>query len=58
MTAGEQIIYKYKREIWESEENAKEEEKKRIAKSLKDLKVAVDTIVKSTGLAQEQIEAL
>ena len=66
MTAGEQIIYEFKRQLWEVGEKAKEDgieigeksEKKRIAKSLKELNVAIDTIVSSTGLTEEQVQAL
>ena len=70
MTAGEQIVYEFKRQLWEvgekakedgiaiGEKNGEESEKKRIAKSLKDLNVAIDTIVSSTGLTAKQIQEL
>ena len=78
MTIGEQIIYDFKREIWESEERGKEigekigkeigkeigeklgkdDEKKRIAKSMKDDHVNSELIAQYTGLSPEQIKAL
>ncbi len=74
MTAGEQIIYKHYREMWELGEQNKElgeqikeqgEQIKELkanaqntAKILKDSQVPVDVIAKSTGLSLEQIEAL
>ena len=74
MTAGEQIIYKHYREMWELGEQIKElgeqnkelgEQNKELranaqktAKILKDSQVPVDVIAKSTGLSVEQIEAL
>ena len=74
MTAGEQIIYKHYREMWELGEQIKElgeqnkelgeqnkalrENVKNTAKLLKDAQVSVDVIAKSTGMTVEQIEAL
>ena len=74
MTAGEQIIYKHYREMWELGEQIKEQDEqikelgeqnkalienvKNTAKLLKDAQVPVDVIAKSTGLTLEQIEAL
>ena len=67
MTAGEQIIYKHYREMWELGEQIKEQDEqikelrasvKNTAKLLKDAQVPVDVIAKSTGLTVEQIEAL
>ncbi len=70
MTPGEQIIYKLKREIWESKEAGekhgkeigeklgKENEQQRIAKSMKESQLATDVIAKCTGLTAEQIEKL
>ena len=74
MTAGEQIIYKHYREMWELGEQIKEQDEqikelgeqnkalienvKNTAKILKDAQVPVDVIAKSTGLTLEQIEAL
>ena len=67
MTAGEQIIYKHYREMWELEEQIKEQDEqikelrasvKNTAKILKDAQVPLDVIAKSTGLTVEQIEAL
>ena len=67
MTAGEQIIYKHYREMWELGEQIKElgEQNKELranaqntAKLLKESQVPVDVIAKSTGLTVEEIEAL
>ena len=66
MTAGEQIIYKLKREAYEreeigkeiGEEIGKENEKQRIAKSMKNDGVKPESISLYTGLTQEQIQAL
>ena len=67
MTAGEQIIYKHYREMWQLGEQIKEQDEqikelrasvKNTAKLLKDAQVPVDVIAKSTGLTVEQIEAL
>ena len=67
MTAGEQIIYKHYREMWELGEQNKElgeqirelrANAQNTAKILKDSQVPVDVIAKSTGLSIEQIEAL
>ena len=74
MTAGEQIIYKHYREMWELGEQIKalgeqnkelgeqnkelRENVKNTAKLLKDAQVPVDVIAKSTGMTVEQIEAL
>ena len=62
MTAGEQIIYKLKREAYEREEIGKEigeaNEKQRIAKSMKNDCVKPERISLYTGLTQEQIQAL
>ena len=74
MTAGEQIIYKHYKEMWELGEQIKElgEQNKELGEQIKELKgnvqnsakilkesqVPVDVIAKSTGLTVEQIEAL
>ena len=64
MTAGEQIIYKHHREMWELGEQIKElrenakKDKEATARILKDALVPIDIIMKSTGLSLEQIEAL
>ena len=67
MTAGEQIIYKHYREMWELGEQIKEQDEQikelranaqNTAKILKDAQVPLDVIAKSTGLTVEQIEAL
>ena len=70
MTAGEQIIYEMTRESWEREEKAREDgkeigkeigennEKKRIAKSMKEAHITNDVIVQCTGLTLEQINLL
>ena len=74
MTAGEQIIYKHYREMWELGEQIKEQGEQikeqgeqikelranaqNTAKILKESQVPVDVIAKSTGLTVEEIEAL
>ena len=62
MTAGEQIIYDLKRQIWEEGEkkwiDGKDEEKRTIAKAMKTKDIDVNTISECTGLTSEEIAAL
>ena len=66
MTAGEEIIYDLKRQIWEAGQigkneginKGKNEEKERIAKSMKEDGVMINLIAQYTGLTLDQIEKL
>ena len=66
MTAGEEIIYDLKRQIWEAGQIGKNEginegineEKERIAKSMKEDGVMINLITQYTGLTLDQIEKL
>ena len=71
MTAGEQLVWKLKKEAWEAGEkqgweagekqgweNGKNDEKQRIAKSMKDNHLDINLIAQCTNLTPEQIEKL
>ena len=71
MTAGEQLVWKLKKESWEAGEKQGWEdgkkqgwedginaEKLQIAKSMKDSDIELPIIMKCTGLTSEQIENL
>lgn len=68
MTAGEQLIYKLKREAWEQREEGREEgrkdgrkdgrneEKRETASNLIKMGMQTDFIAKATGLSDSEIE--
>lgn len=60
MTAGEQLIYKLKREAWEQREEGREEgrneEKRETSSNLIKMGMQTDFIAKATGLSDSEIE--
>ena len=58
MTAGEQLIYKLKREAWEQREDGRNEEKRETASKLIKMGMQTDFIAKATGLSDSEIEEI
>lgn len=58
MTAGEQLIYKLKREAWEQREDGRNEEKRETASKLNKMGMQTDFIAKATGLSDSEIEEI
>ena len=62
MTAGEQLIYKLKREAWEQREEGRKdgqnEEKRETASKLIKMGMQTDFVANATGLSDSEIEEI